>query len=472
LIYGLSRDALALAEALLGQGAVVRVVHPAEAPAALSSQLAMVGGRFDISERWEFTGDVDYDVLFVDASYGEIVPRDQLPCALKAQEAGVPVLSVADFVFADASLRSIGITGSAGKTSTASLVAHLLEELGRRVLIATDPFPEGNRCPNYQVIGALASARASDVVVAELTSVYLSFTHASPDVAVVTNLWPDHIEWHGSMDAYIAAKQNLLRHQGPQSWAVLNGDDALVRRHFSPLVRGRAVYFGLRDPEHEYAVFLDDNTICARWDGKVHEVVPLGSVPVEDRFASNVLAAIGAVAAVGADPTRLAAGLSTFVGIPQRRQLVGEAAGVRIYNDGMAGSPVKAQAGLETLPDKSVVLVAGGRASFPTEVLHSSPEAQEQLAELAEVVCAKAVAVVLFGEGGERLADLLRRYQFPSDRVISTAGFVSAEAAAVEKARPGNAIVFAPTYYVPRELRASFGQNALTRLAVREKAGG
>jgi UDP-N-acetylmuramoylalanine--D-glutamate ligase len=188
-------------------------------------------------------------------------------------------------------------------------------------------------------------------------------------------------------------------------------------------------------------------------------------VPVAKPFVSNVLAGAAAALAAGAEPDALANGLIGFAGVPLRRELVGEVGGIRVVNDAMAGSPVKVRAGLETFADRSVILVAGGRASFPTEVLHSSPEAHTQLDALAETIAAKAVAAVLFGEGGELLRERLRRHGDSNLVLLAAEDLEVAERTAARLAVAGNVIVFAPTYYVPQANRVSFGAVTLTELA-------
>lgn len=472
LIYGLSRDTAALSCALAREGVQVHIVHPDKAPCSLRDLVGGLNQAIRVSECWQRDADVDCDALFVDASYQAILPPHKLSCAIAAERADVPVLSVADYVFERAPGLTVGVTGSGGKTTTASLIAHILGAAGRTVAIATDPLPQTNRCPNYEVIDAVAKLGTSDVVVAELTSVYLSFTRTSPDVAVVTNLWPDHLEWHGSMEAYVAAKQNILRCQSAHGWAVLNRDDELVREHFAALVRGRSVLFGLRDRGDPYAVFVANGTLTVRWGGEVRALLPVDRVPIETPFVGNVLGAVAAALAAGAEPDTLANALITFAGVPQRRELVGEIGGIRVVNDGMAGSPVKVRRGLEAFVDASVILVAGGHASFPTEVLHSSPEAQTQLEALAETIGSKAAAVVLFGEGGELLRDRLGRHGYSNAALASADDLEDAERKASRLARPGNVIVFAPTYHVPREKRESFGAVALAELRRTRVVGG
>ena len=467
LIYGASKDTIALARALATEGILSHIVHPESLPPSFTVAASELGDEIALSESWDERGASEYGVLFVDASYGHILPPDKLPCAIEARDAGVPVLSLADYAFAHAAAMTIGVTGSAGKTTTASLIAHLLETSGLTVYIAQDPLPETNRCPNYEILEALPQMTRSDRLVAELTSVYLSYTNRSPNIAVVTGLWPDHLEWHGSMDAYISAKKTILLHQAQEDWAILNLDDPLVLENFAPLVRGRVAYFSVDDRGYSHAAFVEDGSLHVRWEGTNNDVISLDEVNVEPRFVRNVLAAVAAGVAAGANLADLPRALKTLPGIPLRREFIGEERGIRVYNDGMAGTPVKVAASLETFDNHSVVLVAGGSASFPTEVLHSSPEAHAQLDSLAATIGCKTKSVVLFGEGGRLLRQLLLRHGYRATAIVEVQDLNAAAVQVAAIADVGDVILFAPTYHVPRELRAGFGPIALEQLALR-----
>ena len=220
--------------------------------------------------------------------------------------------------------------------------------------------------PNYEILNSLPEMSDADFLVCELTSVYLSYMKTSPEIAVITNLWPEHLEWHGSMQAYVRAKQTILRHQESDDWAILNSDDQLVREHFGPLCRGNVAHFGLKDPGQPHCVFVADGSIRARWDGAERAITPADRLGAEYAFIGNSLAAIAAALAAGIETPALGRALETFPGVHLRREFVGEVEGVRVINDGMAGSPVKVRVGLETFTDRSVILIAGGRATFPT----------------------------------------------------------------------------------------------------------
>ena len=465
LIYGASRDTVALSKILANEEADVDIVHPSPIPESLLSELP--SSRYAASLLRELDDPeaiLSYSTLFVDASYGQIPPPDRLSYVIRAQQKGVPISSVAAYVLERASAGTIGVTGSGGKTSTASLIAHLLKAAGQKVYVATDPAPSTNLCPNYEILNALPEMNDLDSVVCELTSVYLSYMRASPNIAVVTNLWPEHLEWHGSMQAYVRAKQTILRHQTRDDWAIINSDDPLVREHFEPLCRGRVAYFGLKDIGHSNCVFVTNGSIRSRWNGAERDILPTDRLNMESAYIGNALAATAAVEAAGFAAPSLGSGLAAFPGVHLRREFVGEVNGVGVVNDAMAGSPVKVKVGLETFMDRSVVLISGGRATFPTEVLHSSLEARVQLEDLGRVIQRKTLAVILFGEGGSILRGVLTRQGYAEEALKEEEDLDHAIARAANVAQSGAMVVLAPLFNIPREQRSEFGANMLRTL--------
>lgn len=465
LIYGASRDTAVLRTILAAVGADVDFVHPTSVADDLGTDFPAAVAGHRVAEPCDVPSrPFEYDAVFVDTSYDEILPPDKLWCSVEAKRAGALVSCVADYVLAGSNALTIGVTGSAGKTTTASLIAHILRTAGRTVHIATDPRPQTNRCPNYEVLLALPEMAPTDVLVAELTSVCLSYMQTSPDIAVVTNLWPEHVEWHGSMAAYVSAKQNILRYQGADDWAVLNGDDPEVQQHFARRCGSRLAFFGREDPHHPYCVFLSANAVRVRWDDYEEEVALGRELHAEEPHVLNMLAAVAVAKAAGSENAALAEALSSFPGVTQRRELVGEVRGVRVFNDGMAMSPVKVRRSLESFAYGSVLLIAGGDATLPNEVLHSSLQARAQLEQLAETIARRTRTVVLYGEGGRILRSVLLGRQTDGVELLEVADLSAATSIAAARARAGTVLLFAPLFYVPPEDRSQMGERLLREL--------
>ncbi len=275
--------------------------------------------------------------------------RPDHPALVAAHEAGVPVRSEIDLAAARLRARSdaprlVAVTGTNGKTTVTTLIDVILREAGIASAAA------GN-------IGRPlldAAGDDVDVVVAEVSSFQLAFiTDAfAPDVAVLLNVAEDHLDWHGSVDAYAQAKAELFRHQGPSGLLVVNRDDP-VAADLAADAPGRVERFGTGMPAPgDYGVVGSDLV----GPPGVLASVPASGAPHD---TANALAAAAAALAVGADLDAVARALDGFGGLAHRVQLVGEREGVRYYDDSKATNPhatAGALAGFE-----HAVLIAGGR---------------------------------------------------------------------------------------------------------------
>lgn len=269
----------------------------------------------------------------------------------------------------------VAVTGTNGKTTVTSLIADMLVASGIPSIAA------GN-------IGLpLSDAVANEdlrVVVAEVSSFQLAFAESfRPVVAVWLNLAPDHLDWHGDTDAYIAAKARIWANQGPGDVAVVNADDPVVMAQ-AARAPSRIVTFGLEPDRAQYTIV---NGRLRGPDGPLADVSTLGRAMPHD--LGNALAASAAAIAAGANTAGVQAALAAFALPPHRLTLVAYAGGVRWYDDSKATNPhatVAAVGGFD-----SVVLLAGGRNKGL------------DLTALAEVA-GKVRAVVAIGEAAPQVA--------------------------------------------------------------------
>ena len=267
------------------------------------------------------------------------------PVFAMAHAAGAVVVSEVELGWRSApGKRYVAVTGTNGKTTVTTLVAAMLAAEGMRVVAA------GNiGLPLVTAVGGDA-----DVVVAEVSSFQLAYTeHFRPDVAVWLNLAPDHLDWHRSMHDYARAKARIWANQGPDGVAVVNADDALVMAAAAG-APGRVVTFGTAGDGADWSVD------AGRLRGPQGPVMAVADLPRSfPHDVANVLAAMAAASAAGAGPAACAAGAARVEGLPHRVQLVGEAGGVRYYDDSKATTPASVLAALRGFD--SVVLIAGGR---------------------------------------------------------------------------------------------------------------
>jgi UDP-N-acetylmuramoylalanine--D-glutamate ligase len=306
--------------------------------------------------------------------------------------------------------RLVAVTGTNGKTTVTTLVDVMLRAAGVESVAA------GN-------IGRpLLDAAGDDVavVVAEVSSFQLAFTTDAfaPDVAVLLNVAEDHLDWHGSTEAYAAAKAELFRHQRDDALLVVSRDDPVAAR-LAATAPGRVVSFGTGTPAAgDYGVIGDDLV------GPVGVLAPVPSSGAPHDTA-NALAAAAAALEVGADADAVARALAGFGGLAHRVQLVGERGGVRYYDDSKATNPhatASALAGFE-----HAVLIAGGRnKGLDLAVLRAhAPQLR---------------AVVAIGEAAGEVEAAFR----DSVPVVRADSMRDAVDAASMHAQPGDAVLLSP----------------------------
>jgi UDP-N-acetylmuramoylalanine--D-glutamate ligase len=389
----------------------------------------------------------DFDLIFADLFH----PPTR-PFIVEARRRGQLVSMLADVVLQFSPLPAIGVTGSAGKSTTALLLYDMLAVAGQKTYMGRDSVME-NLWPNYEVLDQLDEMRPPGWLLLELTSSHLEYMHASPHIAIVTVLWADHVDWHGSVDAYFNAKKTILAHQSGGDWAILNYDDKLILEQFAPYCRGRVAYFS-QAAQLSRGVFVREGHIVARWNGELHTILPVADVPLGNSYLINVLAACAAALAVDVPIPAIAQAIPKFRGLPHRLEFVAEVGGVKIYADGMAITPSKARAGIDSFADGSLVLIAGGAVTSDySDGLHNSPEERAQVAAACRSACRKCKAIVLFGEAASVLREVLLAEGYSANALHTTSDLRSATHQALRLAASGDAILFAPIFFVEPDER-------------------
>jgi UDP-N-acetylmuramoylalanine--D-glutamate ligase len=457
-----SPDSVSLARWLAPLGARVRIVDAGPIPPPLVEpcrQLAQSGVALQPSTDPNALAP-DFDLIFADLFH----PPTR-PFIVEARRRGQLVSMLADVVLQFSPLPAIGVTGSAGKSTTALLLYDMLAVAGQKTYMGRDSVME-NLWPNYEVLDQLDEMRPPGWLLLELTSSHLEYMHASPHIAIVTILWPDHVDWHGSVDAYFSAKKTILAHQSGGDWAILNYDDKMILEQFAPHCRGQVAYFS-QTAQLSRGVFVRDGDIVARWDGELHTILPVADVPLGNSYLINVLAACAGALAAGLPIPAIAQAIPKFRGLPHRLEFVAEVGGVRIYADGMAITPSKARAGIDSFPDRSLILIAGGAVSSDySDGLHSSAEEHAQVVEACRSACQKCKAIVLFGEAALVLRGVLLAEGYSASALHSTDDLRSATHQALRLAASGDAILFAPIFFVEPDER-----NIFTAAVVEQRSG-
>lgn len=405
-VLGLARTGLATVGALVASGARVTAWDDrAEARAALPPQVTVADlGEADLGQ---------FDALVLSPG----IPLDRHLLAVRARAAGLPIIGDIElFARARAGLpphRLVAITGTNGKSTTTALIHHIVASAGLPArlggniglpILGQDPLPAGG------------------VYVLELSSFQIDLTETlDADVAVLLNLSPDHLDRHGDMGRYAAAKARLFAMQGPSGVAVIATDDEHTR-DIARSTRARFVNVSAsRSMSSGIAVvggtaFIDGRAFAAQagW--------PTLQGP---HNAQNVAAAIGAALALDISPTVIAAALATYPGLPHRMERVVERDGVLFVNDSKATNPTSTAPALAAFP--AVHWIAGGLAK--------TDELDACLPHLGHVRAAYVI-----GDA----APLFHRLLAPHVRVVDAGTLDRAVAAAAEAARPGEVVLLSP----------------------------
>jgi len=346
LVVGFERTGRAVCPFLLDRGARVRVTDrkPAEAFGDTVRPLAERGVVFELGGHRPES--------FLEADL--IVPSPGVPplAEIRAARAkGVPVVSEIELAFLFLRGRIVGITGSNGKSTTATLVHRMLKEAGLKARLA------GNI--GTPLVSFVDRSREDHVYVTEISSFQLAYTERfTPAVSVLLNVSENHIDWHGTFEDYFGAKKKLVLRQGPGDAAVLNRDDRLVwglAAETAAAVRGFS-----RKRRLVRGAFVEDGWVVVRGD-RTERIAPVSRLPLLGAHnLENVLAAALVGRLLGVPAPSLRRSILLFRGLEHRLEDAGRVGGVRFVNDSKATTVAATLKALASF-DRPVVLILGGR---------------------------------------------------------------------------------------------------------------
>ncbi len=396
LILGLARQGTALARFLAQAGAKV-TVSDLRGEAALADRLAELADlpiRYVLGEH-PFSLLDGTDLLCLSGG----VPLN-IPIVAEARQRDIPLSNDAQLFLEHCLAPVIGITGSAGKTTTTALVGEMC-----RAAFSSPPLggKEGGRQQRRVWVGGnignpliadLAKIKPSDWVVMELSSFQLEVMRTSPHIAAVLNVTPNHLDRHGTMETYIAAKRNIVAHQKPGDFALLGYDDANARS-LALETPARLVFFS-GGAEVEEGAFKTNGELTLRLGGVDREICQTSKVRLRGRHnLLNVLAACALSRLAGVPLPVMRQVVTTFTGVEHRLELVRELDGVQWYDDSMATAPERTLAALRSF-EEPIVLLAGGRdKKLPWE-------------EFADETARRVRRLVTFGEAGPMIARIVK----------------------------------------------------------------
>ena len=414
LVVGLARTGVAVARFCAARGARVAAMddRPAEQLGDAMQQLAQIGCTL------AFGGDSRAGFAAQDL----IVPSPGVPSnhpGLEAARAArVPIWSELELAWRFLRGRLIAVTGSNGKTTTTSLIGHVLAAAGKNVIVA------GNI--GTPLIAHVGESNDKTITVAEVSSFQLELIEAfRPDISVLLNLTPDHLDRHASFEDYARAKARIFENQTERDLAVINADDPASTQHGPSKAQ---IFWFSRAKRVTSGACLQGQQIIFRRDGE--DIVMLDRADIRlrgEHNLENVLAAASAAFLAGAPPAEIADAVRSFPGVEHRLEFVAEISGVSFFNDSKATNVDATIKALEAFSGGLFVILGG-------------KDKGSDYAPLIPLLRERAKLVLLIGAASEKIGA-----QLGSSVPFERAGTLErAVALAREHARGGDTVLLAP----------------------------
>jgi UDP-N-acetylmuramoylalanine--D-glutamate ligase len=355
-----------------------------------------------------------------------------LPLVVEAQKRGLLITNDSQIFLEAAPCKVIGITGSAGKTTTTTLVGLMAQQAFQNS--SANAWIGGNI--GSPLIASVDEMQPADLAVMELSSFQLEIMTRSPQLGAVLNITPNHLDRHGTMEAYLAAKGRILDFQSLQDVAVLGRDDPIAWS-LAGRAAGQVLSFGMSElPPGQSGTFLKNESLVMRQAGSDTPLMPRSRIHLRgDHNLLNVLAACAIAAAAGFSPQAMQRAVDGFYGIQHRLEFVRRWNGADWYNDSIATAPERAMAAINSFSEPLVLLTGGRDKNLPWE-------------DFAALVCRRVDHLVLFGEAAEKIDRAIHQVMLIQAGRLPTvqrcAGLHEAVQAAAQIVEPGDVVLLSP----------------------------
>ncbi len=384
----------------------------------LADRLEKAGAELRLGEN--YLKDLEVDVIFRTPGMNFYLPELE-----EARRNGIAVTSEMEVFFDLCPATIFAVTGSDGKTTTTTLISKMLEAAGKKVHVG------GNI--GRPLLPDIDKISPEDFVVVELSSFQLISMRKSPDVAVITNVAPNHLDVHKDMDEYIGAKKNIMLHQNAFSRTVLNLDDEITAG-FASDVRGQLLYSSMEKKIKNGAWIDGEGNIFMSYRGINAPIMNKSEIAIMgEHNVANYLSAISAVwGYVGAEEIRTVA--REFMGVEHRIEFVRELDGVRYYNDSIASSPTRTIAGLKSFEGNVILLAGGYDKHIPFE-------------PMVPYIIDKVKLLILTGPTTGKIEKAVKsdsRYMGYNPTIIHSESLEQSVAIAREKAVAGDTVTLSP----------------------------
>ncbi len=382
-------------------------------------ELKKLGANFSLGENY-FEGVYNSNITFRTPGMYFLNPLFD-----KARENGVVITSEMEVFFDLCPCKIYAVTGSDGKTTTTTLISEILKKSGKTVHLG------GNI--GRALLPIIDTISSDDVAVVELSSFQLISMRKSPDVAVVTNVSPNHLDVHKDMAEYIGTKKNLLLHQNAFSRTVLNNEDETTA-DFKNAVRGELFTFSKTNPVKKGGFLREDGMICFIENGVTTEIMHKNEIKIPGMHnVENFITAITAIWG-NASIEDIVFVANNFGGVEHRIEFVCEKDGVRYYNDSIATSPTRVIAGLNAFTQKIILIAGGYDKNIPFE-------------PLGEPINKNVKAMILLGKTADKIEKAVVKSEFYDEgtiKIIKANSLEEAVKTASEIAEKGDIVSLSP----------------------------
>lgn len=391
----------------------------AEQMGELYSELEKLGAKYILGEAY-LDSLTDFDAVF--RSPGVYFNNPKLQEAVRN---GVAVTSEMEVFFDLCPCKIYAVTGSDGKTTTTTLISEFFKAEGKTVHIG------GNI--GKALLPIIEEINEDDIAVVELSSFQLLSMRQSPDVAAITNITPNHLNVHGTMEEYISAKCNILAHQNAFSRTVLSFDNETAK-NLNSLVRGKLAYFSRFEKPYNGSFLNDNGILCYNDYGKITEIMDMHDIRIPGMHnVENYLTAIAVTwGEVSLDTVRKVA--REFGGVEHRIEFVREINGAKYYNNSIASSPTRVLACLNSFEEKQIMIQGGSDKGISFE-------------PMADAICEKVKVLILMGETREKIRDAVinsEKYNPGNIKIIIVKDMQEAVNTAYKYAEKGDIVSLSP----------------------------
>ena len=361
-----------------------------------------------------------FDIIF--RSPSALPTKHEFQSAVKK---GAILTSEIEMVLKLAPCKIIGVTGTEGKTTTTSLIYEICKKAGYNCFLG------GNI--GKPIFTKINQMKPEDIVILELSSFQLMGMTVSPNIAVVTNIFPDHLNVHKSYEEYQDAKKSIFRNQTEEGIVILNKDNEITEK-FADEVKGKTIFFSsTKKLKNGYVYDREDGFIKKCTDGKCEKILNKNDIKLRGiHNYENICSALAATETVASKEAQIEA-VKNFKGVEHRLEFVREIDGVKYYNDSIGTSPASTIAGLNAF-DENIILLAGGS------------DKGLDYKEIGEVIAKKVGTLILTGPTAQKIEEATKQalYEEKSIKIIHTNNLEESVKVAKEKAKEGDIVLLSP----------------------------